>query len=1080
MRRLQRCLWIICAFLLLCISAWCRDLSRYAVILSDPAAAAGTARTDKAALDAARARIQVAHEATKAELRRRNIPITGEASTLLNAIFVAADDSQAAQLKALPGVSYVAKMPRYRRELDKAVQLINVPAAWSSLGGTSNAGAGVKIAIIDTGIDYTHAAFQDASLSPPSGFPKCGVPADCAFTNNKIIVARSYVSVVATGSGSNPAANSRPDDISARDRVGHGTAVAMAAAGLTSTGPSDTITGVAPKAFLGNYKVFGSPGVNDFTSGDAIIMALEDAFTDGMNIASLSLGGPAFFGPLDTGSICGDLRGQYCDPEVAAVQTAVSQGMLVVVAAGNSGSSGSITPTGGTIASPGDAPAALTVAATTNSHIFSNGLTVNGLGSFQSLYGTGPVPSSTLTGQIADVASVGDPLGCGGLPANSLTGLIALVQRGVCTFAVKVGNIQATGAIGVIFTNSTGDDTLLSAGGLNATTIPSTFVGFDDGQTIRTYLKTNPSATVSISPNLAAFSVSSFNQMASFSSRGPTLGSIPGLKPDVAAVGTNLYLAGQSYDPNGELYSATGYLISQGTSFSTPQISGVAALVKQAHPGYTPAQIKSAVVNTASQNVTDNGPSASVLAVGAGQANAAAAIASNLTASPVSVSFGVITAASLPGNQTINLTNTGTTTLNLTAALTLRTTETNAHISVSAIPPIAAGQTGAVTLTLSGSVPAPGSYEGLLTVTGGVSPLVIPFYYAVGDGVPYDIISIAGDGDTGIAGQSNSLGVLLFQVLDRYGIPIPRTTPCTNPIQFKVTSGGGSLSSSDTCVENYGFAGSYDTLGLTPGVNVFTATVGGLSTTFTITSTTQPAINAGGAVNAANGSAGAGFAPGSYVSLFGTNFGNNSLGFATSYLPISIGSVGVSFDTVSLSVPGGLSYASPTQVNVQIPWEMQQALQAGQTSVQIKVYSGDLSGAIYNLPLASYSPAFFEGPAGFVAALDETFKVITTSNAVQQGHVLQLFLNGLGPVSNQPASGMPAPVNPLARTSATPVVTIGGQTVSAQNVLFSGLTPGSIGLYQVNVVVPNTGAGLQPITISMGGVTSATSHVQVK
>jgi len=1078
MRRFHHGLSCICALFLSCAPAWSRDLTRYAVILTDPAAATVAGRGDRAAMEAARTRIQSAHEAVKAGIRQSNIPITGETSTLLNAIFVAADATQVAQLRALPGVAYVAKMPRYRLQLDKAVQLINVPAAWSALGETSNAGAGIKIGIIDTGIDNTHPAFQDPSLTAPAGFPVCGVPSDCAFTNNKIIVARSFVATLAMGSGANPASNSRPDDYSARDRVGHGTAVSMAAAGLTSAGPSDTITGVAPKAFLGNYKVFGSPGVNDFTSGDVIILALEAAFNDGMNIASLSLGGPAFYGPLDTGTACGTLRGQYCDPEVQAVQTAVSNGMVVVIAAGNDGTTGSVQPTLGTVTSPGDAPAAITVAATTNSHVFSNALTVSGSGSYQSLFGTGPLPSSTLTGPLSDVANVGDPLGCGGVPTNSLSGTIALVQRGTCTFATKVQNLQVAGAIGVIFTNTAGDDTLVSAGGLNSTTIPATFVGYDDGQTIRAYLKTNPSATVSINPSLASFSVSTFDEVASFSSRGPTLGTAPGLKPDVAAVGTNLYLAGQSYDPNGELYSANRYLVSQGTSFSTPQISGVAALVKQAHPTFTPAQVKSAIVNTASQNVTDGGPLASVLAVGAGQANAAAAIATNLTASPTGVSFGIVKSASLPANQIISLTNTGTTTLTLTASLSLRTTETNAHISVSTIAPIPAGQTGSVTLTLAGTLPAPGGYEGLLTITGAANPLVIPFYYVVGDGIPYNIVSIAGNGDTGIAGQSNSEGALVFQVLDRYGVPIP-ATPCT-PVKFSVTSGGGSLSSSDTCLENYGFGASYDTLGTTPGTNVFTATAGSLTTSFTITSTLQATITPQGAVNAANDTLPPGFSPGSYVTLYGNNFGGPGLGFSTSYLPVSIGGVGVSFDTVSLSVPGALSYAGPTQINVQIPWEMQQAMQAGQTSVQIKVDSGDLSGALYNLPLASYSPAFFEGPAGFVAALDQNNKVVSTSNAVAQGSVVQLFVNGLGPVSNQPASGLPAPSSPLAYTTTTPVVTVGSQVVPASNVLFSGMAPGSVGLYQVNVVVPSTGAGLQPIAIKIGGATSFASHIQVK
>src|SRR5712692_7065200 len=80
-------------------------------------------------------------------------------------------------------------LPPVSRDLNAAVSLVNASAAWSAVGGTGTAGAGIKIGIIDTGIDQTHRAFQDPSLTPPSGFPK----GDAAYTNNKVFVARSYV-----------------------------------------------------------------------------------------------------------------------------------------------------------------------------------------------------------------------------------------------------------------------------------------------------------------------------------------------------------------------------------------------------------------------------------------------------------------------------------------------------------------------------------------------------------------------------------------------------------------------------------------------------------------------------------------------------------------------------------------------------------------------------------------------------------------------------------------------------------------------------------------------------------------------
>jgi len=97
---------------------------------------------------------------------------------------------------------------------------------------------------------------------------------------------------------------------------------------------------------------------------------------------------------------------------------------------------------------------------------------------------------------------------------------------------------------------------------------------------------------------------------------------------------------------------------------------------------------------------------------------------------------------------------------------------------------------------------------------------------------------------------------------------------------------------------------------------------------------------------------------------------------------------------------------------------------------------------------------------------------------VQRGGALVIYANGLGAVSNQPASGEPSPAQPLAQTKVTPTVTIGG--VSAQ-VLFSGLTPGTIGLYQVNVVVPSGAAtGSLPLVISMNGVNSKPFNVTIQ
>ena len=1077
---------------------WARDLPQYALILSDPPPIRARTQSGDRAVESARAQVKATQRRLMDQLNARGIRITGAANTLLNAVFVAASPEDAARLSSIPGVIQVTPLNRFRLNLDHATELINVPAAYTLLGGASNAGAGIKIAVIDTGITASHPAFQDSSLTPPPGFPICQInfgvfpsekfedcggsdaahglpicsPVNCAFTNNKIIVARSYVPVL---NSMNPP-TSTPDDYSPRDRVGHGTATAMAAAGETNTGPADTITGVAPKAFLGIYKVFGSPGVNDFTSGGAVIEAIEDAFRDGMDIVSMSFGGPALVGPVDRGLICGYKSGQACDPEASVVQEAVLQGMVVVVAAGNQGQDGLLTSAAlNTLASPADAPNAIAVAATTNSHKWGNQITVNGLGSFLGQLGDGPALATTLTGPLGDVAAVGDPQACTAPPAGSLNGLIALVARGVCTFQTQIRSLQTSGAIGAIVTNNPGDDTLVEPGGLSGTAIPAIFVGYDNGQTMRSYLASNPHTSVGISPSLVAVNDTTFNQVTPFSSHGPVLGS-GALKPDVAAVGVDLYLAGESYDPNGGLYTPNGYLVAQGTSFATPQVAGIAALVKQQNPSLSALEIRSSVIDTAAQTLTENGNPASVLAVGAGLANAAPAVANTLAVIPATASFGIVGAGTLPATVPFQLTNTGATPLNLRISLNRRTAENNATTSINLTNlTLAPGASSAgLTLTLSGDIPAPGVYEGFVTITGGPNPINIPYLYLVGDGVPANMISIAGNGDEGIVGQQSQGGFVIVEVIDQYGVPV-----IGQAVNFDVTSGGGKLTalcitvcSSPNATDNYGQAAARVILGPNPGNNVYSASVGSLSATFTISGKALPAISPNGAVNVAN-YANQPFAPGSYIALFGNNFAPSSAVYSTTYLPISLNSVSVSFDAGDISVPGHIVFVNESQVDVQIPWELQ-----GQTSAQVKVSVSGNPGALYTLQLGTYSPALFAIPSGgqsIAAALDQNGSIVTMSNPAKRGQVVTLFANGMGPVSNQPQSGDPAPAQPLAETTTTPIITIGGVIVPASAVQFSGMTPGNAALYQINVTVPTsvaTSPSLQPVTVSIGGVVS--------
>jgi uncharacterized protein (TIGR03437 family) len=1008
-------------------------LTRYALVLNDPPAAQAGNRD---AQEAARLRNIAAHIPVRNALRARGIPVASESHILLNALFVTADDARLPQLQAIPGVRYVARVPRFERTLDRAIQFINVPAAWTSVGGVSNAGAGVKIAIIDSGIESTHPAFQDPGLTPPAGYPVCGIAElpfaalDCTqYTNNKIIVARSYVHMIAKGSGAVPAANSRPDDFTPRDHIGHGTAVAMAAAGRTNTGPADTITGVAPKAFLGSYKVFGSPGINDFTSGDAIIAALEDAYyNDGMDIAVLSLGAPALFAPSDSGGTCGAPAGTPCDPEAAAVQNLVNAGMIVVVAAGNEG------PTLASINSPADAPGAIAVGALTNTHNWANQLVVSKPGlsaTYRVLLGGGPAPDPHFLASLSDASTAGDPYACNPLSPGVLTGTYALVLRGTCTFATKVQNLQNAGAAGALIVNNPGDDSVIQPGGLNGvTSIPAALIGYDDGQTLLSQL---PAGAI-LSPALAPFDVTTGGQVAPFSSLGPSI--TGALKPDTYAVGTDLYLAGQTYDPGGELYTPTGYLVSQGTSFATPQIAGVAALVKQANPKLSPAQIRSAVVDSAS--------------------NAVAAVVANVSASPASASFGVLTAARLPMSVPIQLTNTASAPLSLTLTLDQTPLPSLDKSSLT----IGAGQSATVNLSVSGTPPAPGLYQGVLTVTGPSSPLKIPYMYVVPSGIPWNLVPLVGNGDTGTAGQPTSEGVVILQLTDRYGVPIANA-----PVSWSVVAGGGSLLYTDAFTNANGLAGAEPVLGATPGMNDYYAVAGGLTTDFAATGITAPAISTNGVVDAAGFVQGRAVAPGSYIAIFGSNLAPGVQGETTLNLPVSIGPVSVSFDTATASLPGHLEFVAPGQVNVQVPWELQ-----GQTSAQLKVTVQGSPGNLYTLPLAQYAPGIF-------AVVDENGNLVDATHPALQGHNIVIYCNGLGPVSNQPASGDPSPSSPLAQTLTKPTVLFDTQNAT---VLFSGLTPTSVGLYQINATVPSSGPGVKALSISLGGVSSKPSNILIQ
>jgi uncharacterized protein (TIGR03437 family) len=234
----------------------------------------------------------------------------------------------------------------------------------------------------------------------------------------------------------------------------------------------------------------------------------------------------------------------------------------------------------------------------------------------------------------------------------------------------------------------------------------------------------------------------------------------------------------------------------------------------------------------------------------------------------------------------------------------------------------------------------------------------------------------------------------------------------------------------------------------------------------------QPSVNAGGVVNDASYTAPV--APGSVAAAFGS--------FAVS--PLGSSGTPLSTDLEGLSLVFGaggnapLFFVSSQQVNLQVPWEL-----AGQTQTTITASLNGVDSTPQTVTLAPFAPGIFSTNAqgtGQGAIINTAYQLVDTAHpAIPGSTYIMIYCTGLGAVTNQPATGSPAPASPLAQTITTPTVTIGGISVTAE---FSGLAPGYVGLYQVNALVPAAvGSGTAvPVSITIGGVTSNTVTIAVQ
>jgi uncharacterized protein (TIGR03437 family) len=215
------------------------------------------------------------------------------------------------------------------------------------------------------------------------------------------------------------------------------------------------------------------------------------------------------------------------------------------------------------------------------------------------------------------------------------------------------------------------------------------------------------------------------------------------------------------------------------------------------------------------------------------------------------------------------------------------------------------------------------------------------------------------------------------------------------------------------------------------------------------------------------------FAPGGILSIFGTSLAPATASASSIPLPTMLAGLTVTIN--GYTAP--LYYVSPTQLNLQIPYEVTPA-----AAVTLHI-SNNGEGAFDSFPVSAAAPAIFTTNAegsGQGAILNLAYELVDASNPATAGSTyLQIYCMGLGAVSDAPADGGAAPSNPLASTSTEAQVTIGGVAATA---IFTGLAPGYVGLYQVNVLVPAAVAAgnAVPVVVSIGGVSSNTVTIAVQ
>ncbi len=543
---------------------------------------------------------------------------------------------QLQRLESMPQVKYVhPDLPVYP-QLYAGPALIHVSAPWKNTsGGRARAGQGVLIASIDAGLHKDAPMFSGEGFEYPAWMPKEGLGISRA-NNGKIVVSRTYFRdwdpPVASdhfpwpGSGTSHGVHT--------GAIAGGNIVSEAVWGGLAL---DSLSGIAPGAWLGNYRVMYESKQADHTFFTAEgVLALEDTVVDGADVMVGAWG----IGP-STASAPNDFL------DSALINTARA-GVYVVMAAGNYG------PLPFSVANPSDEY--LTVGAiSTSGYLWDGHLGISDPAQPDSLlahmqyaparFGPSFPPETETTFSLISGLSLNaaNAQGCQSWEPGSLDEKMLLVGRGQCTFAEKIAHGNQAGATAVIvYNHAVGGNRLLEMVKGQAefeTPLPSLFVGHDSGlllELLSGQTSSHVTAHVSTVPKQVG------NQpliVSDFSGRGPTV--YGGLKPDVVAPGVHIVSQGYgagSLDNEKHL----GYGQETGTSMAAPFVAGAVALIKEQHPHWTHDMITSAIMSTAQYEGISNsdGSVAQPTDMGAGLVDVESALSPEAFLIPPRISFG--------------------------------------------------------------------------------------------------------------------------------------------------------------------------------------------------------------------------------------------------------------------------------------------------------------------------------------------------------------------------------------------------------------------------------------------------------